>query len=87
MRVQSFVKEVLQTICVYNKRGPNKATWELKPEYRGADASSSSAAAAEAGAAGVGVDDGGPDEGDDDAGIGDDDVDEGAMAGDGGDGE
>lgn len=27
-------KEILDEICVYNKRGKNKATYELKPEYK-----------------------------------------------------
>ncbi len=30
----AFLKEVLNEICIYNKRGPNKSTYELKPEYK-----------------------------------------------------
>ncbi|XP_030643444.1 general transcription factor IIF subunit 2b [Chanos chanos] len=29
-----YLKEILREIGVYNARGPNKSTWELKPEYR-----------------------------------------------------
>lgn len=31
-----FLKEVLTTIAVLNKRGPAKGLYELKPEYAGA---------------------------------------------------
>ncbi|XP_042402137.1 transcription initiation factor IIF subunit beta-like [Zingiber officinale] len=31
---QQFLKEILSEICVYNKRGPNQATHELKAEYK-----------------------------------------------------
>ncbi|XP_042421118.1 general transcription factor IIF subunit 2-like [Zingiber officinale] len=31
---QQFLKELLSEICVYNKRGPNQATHELKAEYK-----------------------------------------------------
>lgn len=29
-----FLKEILNELCVYNKRGPNQGTYELKPEYK-----------------------------------------------------
>jgi len=29
-----WLKEVLADICIYNKRGPNKTKYELKPEYK-----------------------------------------------------
>jgi transcription initiation factor TFIIF subunit beta len=32
---EAYLKEVLADLCVYNKRGPNKSTYELKPEYKG----------------------------------------------------
>ncbi|KAF8663853.1 hypothetical protein HU200_055188 [Digitaria exilis] len=31
---EQFLKEILNEICVYNKRGPNQGTHELKPEYK-----------------------------------------------------
>nr|CAB3474410.1 unnamed protein product [Digitaria exilis] len=31
---KQFLKEILNEICVYNKRGPNQGTHELKPEYK-----------------------------------------------------
>jgi transcription initiation factor TFIIF subunit beta len=32
--VQAFLKEILNDLCMYNKRGANQGTYELKPEYR-----------------------------------------------------
>jgi len=32
--VQQFLKEILNDLCVYNKRGPHQGTHELKPEYK-----------------------------------------------------
>lgn len=32
--LQQFVKEILNELCVYNKRGANQGTYELKPEYK-----------------------------------------------------
>lgn len=29
-----FLKEILTELCVYNKRGTNQGTYELKPEYK-----------------------------------------------------
>uniref|UniRef100_A0A1J3ILQ5 Transcription initiation factor IIF subunit beta n=1 Tax=Noccaea caerulescens TaxID=107243 RepID=A0A1J3ILQ5_NOCCA len=29
-----FLKEILNELCVYNKRGSNQGTYELKPEYK-----------------------------------------------------
>mmetsp|Transcript_40929 Transcript_40929/g.76635 ORF Transcript_40929/g.76635 Transcript_40929/m.76635 type:complete len:286 (+) Transcript_40929:253-1110(+) len=29
-----WLKEVLQDVCRFNKRGPNAERWEVKPEYR-----------------------------------------------------
>lgn len=29
-----FLKEILNDLCVYNKRGANQGTYELKPEYK-----------------------------------------------------
>ncbi|XP_076892077.1 transcription initiation factor IIF subunit beta-like [Bidens hawaiensis] len=29
-----FLKEILSELCVYNKRGTNQGTYELKPEYK-----------------------------------------------------
>ncbi|XP_042380972.1 transcription initiation factor IIF subunit beta-like [Zingiber officinale] len=31
---EQFLKEILNEICVYNKRGPNQGTHELKAEYK-----------------------------------------------------
>ncbi|TVU34952.1 hypothetical protein EJB05_16811, partial [Eragrostis curvula] len=31
---EQFLKEMLNNLCVYNKRGPNQGTHELKPEYK-----------------------------------------------------
>jgi len=31
---QTFLKEILKEICVYNMKAPNKNTYELKMEYR-----------------------------------------------------
>ncbi|OEL23651.1 hypothetical protein BAE44_0015330 [Dichanthelium oligosanthes] len=31
---EQFLKEILNALCVYNKRGPNQGTHELKPEYK-----------------------------------------------------
>jgi len=30
----NYLKEILNEICIYNKRGPNKGLFELKPEYK-----------------------------------------------------
>ncbi|RVW50344.1 Transcription initiation factor IIF subunit beta [Vitis vinifera] len=30
----SILKEILNELCVYNKRGTNQGTYELKPEYK-----------------------------------------------------
>lgn len=32
--LQQFLKEILNELCVYNKRGSNQGTYELKPEYK-----------------------------------------------------
>lgn len=32
--LQQFLKEILNELCVYNKRGTNQGTYELKPEYK-----------------------------------------------------
>jgi transcription initiation factor TFIIF subunit beta len=42
---EQFLKEILNDLCMYNKRGPNQGTHELKPEYK---KSSEEAAAADA---------------------------------------
>lgn len=34
LSAQAFLKEVLNDLCIYNKRGANQGTYELKPEYR-----------------------------------------------------
>lgn len=34
MMLQQFLKEILNELCVYNKRGTNQGTYELKPEYK-----------------------------------------------------
>ncbi|KAK1309559.1 hypothetical protein QJS10_CPA09g01912 [Acorus calamus] len=31
---EQFMKEILNDLCVYNKRGPNQGTHELKLEYK-----------------------------------------------------
>ncbi|KAL6614414.1 hypothetical protein ACP70R_036684 [Stipagrostis hirtigluma subsp. patula] len=31
---EQFLKDVVNGLCVYNKRGPNQGTHELKPEYK-----------------------------------------------------
>lgn len=30
----AFLKEILNDLCIYNKRGANQGTYELKPEYK-----------------------------------------------------
>ena len=30
---QTFLKEILKEICIYNMKAPHKNMWELKPEY------------------------------------------------------
>ncbi len=32
--LQTFLKEILKEICIYNMKAPHKNMWELKPEYR-----------------------------------------------------
>ncbi|CAL5332204.1 unnamed protein product [Camellia sinensis] len=32
--IKQFLKEILNELCVYNKRGTNQGTYELKPEYK-----------------------------------------------------
>ncbi|KAF2077683.1 hypothetical protein CYY_000999 [Polysphondylium violaceum] len=34
---QTWLKTVLNKVCIFNKRGPNKNTYELKPEYKNKD--------------------------------------------------
>lgn len=34
LSLQQFLKEILNELCVYNKRGTNQGTYELKPEYK-----------------------------------------------------
>lgn len=31
---QTYVKEILKEICIYNMKAPHKNMWEMKPEYR-----------------------------------------------------
>ncbi|KAJ1285615.1 hypothetical protein BS78_03G292100 [Paspalum vaginatum] len=31
---EQFLKEILNELCIYNKRGPNQGTHELRPEYK-----------------------------------------------------
>lgn len=31
---QTYLKEILKEIGMYNNKGPHKSTWEVKPEYR-----------------------------------------------------
>lgn len=31
---QQFLKDILKDLCVYNNKGTNQGTYELKPEYR-----------------------------------------------------
>lgn len=31
---QTYLKEILRDIGIYNVKGTHKNTWELKPEYR-----------------------------------------------------
>jgi len=31
---QAYLKEILQEVCIYNKRGPNRLMYELKDEYK-----------------------------------------------------
>ena len=31
---QTYLKEILKEICMYNMRAPHKNMWELKPEFR-----------------------------------------------------
>ena len=32
--LQTYLKEILKEICVYNMKAPHRNMWELKPEYR-----------------------------------------------------
>jgi transcription initiation factor TFIIF subunit beta len=32
--LQQFIKEILNDLGLYNKRGTNQGTYELKPEYK-----------------------------------------------------
>ncbi|KAL5569273.1 hypothetical protein UlMin_025848 [Ulmus minor] len=34
---EQFLKDLLKDLCVYNNKGPNQGTYELKPEYRKSD--------------------------------------------------
>ena len=34
----AYLKEVLAEICLLNKQGPARGTYELKPEYAGREA-------------------------------------------------
>jgi len=29
-----YLKEVLNELCIYNKRGPHKGMYEIKPEFK-----------------------------------------------------
>jgi len=31
---QAYLKELLQEVCIYNKKGPNRLMYELKPEFK-----------------------------------------------------
>lgn len=31
---QTYLKEILKEIGMYNNKGPHKSTWQVKPEYR-----------------------------------------------------
>eukprot|EP00262_Sarcandra_glabra_P002757 TRINITY_DN1315_c0_g1_i1.p1 TRINITY_DN1315_c0_g1~~TRINITY_DN1315_c0_g1_i1.p1 ORF type:complete len:294 (-),score=53.75 TRINITY_DN1315_c0_g1_i1:396-1211(-) len=31
---EQFLKEILKELCIYNKKGTNQGTYELKPEYK-----------------------------------------------------
>lgn len=31
---QAYIRECLSKLCVQNRKGANKGTWSLKPEYR-----------------------------------------------------
>jgi transcription initiation factor TFIIF subunit beta len=30
----TYLKEILEEVCIYNRKNPHKSMWELKPEYR-----------------------------------------------------
>lgn len=32
--LQTYLKEILREVCLYNTRAPHKNMWQLKPEYR-----------------------------------------------------
>jgi transcription initiation factor TFIIF subunit beta len=32
--LQQFMKDILKDLCVYNNKGANQGSYELKPEYR-----------------------------------------------------
>lgn len=32
--LQQFMKDILKDLCIYNNKGSNQGTYELKPEYR-----------------------------------------------------
>lgn len=34
LSMQSYLKDIMREIGVCNRKGANKSTWELKPEYR-----------------------------------------------------
>ena len=40
---QPYLKEILKEICNYNAKNPHKNMWELKPEFRHYNSSSSKA--------------------------------------------
>ena len=40
------MKEILNELCVYTKKGPNKNTFELRLEYKGKKKAEEAAAAA-----------------------------------------
>ena len=32
--IQTYLKEILKEVCIYNTRAPHKNMWQLKPEFR-----------------------------------------------------
>ncbi|KAL0358673.1 UNVERIFIED_CONTAM: hypothetical protein Sangu_0716700 [Sesamum angustifolium] len=34
---EQFLKDMLKLLCVYNNKGANQGTYQLKPEYRGSE--------------------------------------------------
>eukprot|EP01098_Paradermamoeba_levis_P006473 TRINITY_DN2682_c0_g1_i2.p1 TRINITY_DN2682_c0_g1~~TRINITY_DN2682_c0_g1_i2.p1 ORF type:complete len:316 (-),score=121.13 TRINITY_DN2682_c0_g1_i2:161-1108(-) len=68
---QAYLKEVLGELCIFNKKGPNKSLYELKPEYKKKEnftvsSSSTTTGGGQSGSGQIVIDDDGGDGDDDD---------------------